>query len=288
MFIGRTRFSLYSPNSGAWVASNGSRLSEPEYLDYLYSPQRMDPRCEIFFNITLPMLAIASEGLLFRHIVSYSAIMPTQYQAQLEEAAARFPFLVLDRVDAGADGADVARLARDIMRAAGLPATTVFGSMRLDDDDALSADYFEQMAPYVTQAHVGFVVSLGRGVTALYEDGQLYYARDAVFPLHSKGHLSVCRFDGSGDLQAPLSAPHNWADRFNPVILDSREFSHLWVRSVTQDTALYQHGRGEGAQLARIRVDMDQYPALSVPVDAVFPVLAGKIYTASGPASVTR
>lgn len=279
--VGHTRFSVYSPDSGAWVASNGSKLTTEEYLEHLFSDERMEPRADIFFNYTLPMLELASKGHIFKHIVSYSDVLPDKYQAQMENAAARMPFLVLDKVAAGAGTANLHRVARQMTADAGLPATTPFGSMRLDDDDVLSADYFDQAAPYITEANVGSVVSLSRGVTALYEEGEFYYARDAVYPMHSKGHLSVCRFDETGTLRLPVSAPHNKSDRANPVILDSRKFSHLWVRSVSQDTSLYQLEQGRFGQIKRIYEDMDSYPELTSNIDDVFPLLADKIHSAS-------
>ncbi|WP_367645854.1 glycosyltransferase [Paenarthrobacter ureafaciens] len=280
VFIGHTRFSVHSPQSGAWVASNGSKMTEAEYLEHLFSDERMEPRADVFFNYTLPMLALAAKGnYAYKHIVSYSDILPAKYQAQMEAAAERFPFLVLDKISTGGSGLNVAKTARALMAEQGLPLTSVFGSMRLDDDDILSADYFEQMAQYLTEAHVGYVVSLARGITALYEGGQFYYARDAVYPLHSKGHLSICQYDAAGNLLTPVGSSHNRSDRVNPVILDSRKFSHIWVRSVTQDTALYQLEQGRDGQLKRIYQDMESYPALSEMWEDAFPQVAGHMHT---------
>lgn len=286
LFIGHTRFSLFSPESGAWIASNGSKFRTVEdYRDYLFSAERMDPRCEIFFNYTLPMLAIASEEYVFGHVVSFSDTLPDRYQTRLSEAAKNFPFLILDRVEAGGGMMNVARAARRLMASAGMPLTTVYGSLRLDDDDILSADYFEQMARHITLDKVGHVISLSRGVTAMHAGGRFYYARDAVLPLHSKGHLGVCRFDEAGNFHAPVGGPHNEADKVNPVIIDGSKFSHIWVRSTTQDTSLYQLGKSKADMLDRIYIDMNQYPVLEADVDKAFPALAGLLYTEKPPAA---
>jgi hypothetical protein len=280
VFVGHTRFSVFLPNSGAWVASNGSKMTEREYLEHLYSDERMEPRADIFFNYTLPMLAEASQDrFAFRHIASYSSNMPEKYKRQMQEAAERFPFLVLDEIpESGVGGLNIHKAARSILIDEGLPRTTPFGSLRLDDDDILSADYFDQMAQYITEAHVGYVVTLARGITAVYEDGQFYFARDAVFPLHSKGHMSICRYDEAGNILAPVGTAHNRSDRFNPVILDSRKFSHIWVRSISQDTALHQVEQGREGQLKRIYQDMETYPALTEAFEEAFPLIAGRIH----------
>lgn len=281
VFIGHTRFSVYSPNSGAWVASNGSKMTDREYLEHLYSDERMEPRADIFFNYTLPMLSHAAQGKhAFRHLVTYSGLMPEKYKRQLQEAAREYKFLLLDELPAsGLGGQNVHKAARSILIQEKLPRTTPFGSLRLDDDDILSADYFDQMAQYITEAHVGYVVTLARGITALYEGGQFYFARDAVFPLHSKGHLSICRYDEAGVLHTPVGTAHNRSDRVNPVILDSRKFSHIWVRSVSQDTALHQVEQGRDGQLARIYRDMENYPAVNELWEDSFPHVAGRLHS---------
>lgn len=282
VFIGHTRFSVFMPNSGAWVASNGSKMTEREYLEHLYSDERMEPRADIFFNYTLPMLATAAArgNFAFRHIVTYSGRMPQKYVRRIHDAARQYKFLLLDELPAsGLGGLNVHKAARSILINEGLPRTTPFGSLRLDDDDILSADYFEQMAQYINEAHVGYVVTLARGITALYEDGEFYFARDAVFPLHSKGHLSICQYDDKGNLTTPVGAAHNRSDRVNPVILDSRKFSHLWVRSVSQDTALHQVEQGREGQLKRIYQDMETYPALNEMWEDAFPQVAGHMHT---------
>jgi hypothetical protein len=198
----------------------------------------------------------------------------------MQEAGRRFPFLLLDEIPAsGVGGLNMHKAARSILIREGLPRTTPFGALRLDDDDILSADYFEQMAQYISEAHVGYVVTLARGITALYENGQFYFARDAVFPLHSKGHLGICRYDEKGNLITPVGTAHNRSDRVNPVILDSRKFSHIWVRSVSQDTALHQVEQGREGQLKRIYQDMETYPTLNEMWEDSFPQVAGQMHT---------
>src|SRR5699024_123586 len=98
MFIGQTRFSLFMPGSSAWRASDNTRFrSESEYLEYLYSEERLEARAKLFFDFSLPQLADAARGYDVTHLVSYSDSLPAKYQRQLEEAAAGYDFLQLDR-----------------------------------------------------------------------------------------------------------------------------------------------------------------------------------------------
>lgn len=276
MFVGATRFSLYQPNSDLWLASNGTKISPDEYLEFLYDDARMAPRCDIFLTCTLPMLALAAEGHDVRHVVSFSDNLPEKYRSQLVAAAKQFDFLVLDEVPVGESSLDLPQFGREYSRRLGVEGQP-YGQYRLDDDDVLSRDYFDQMVPHITPEHVGWVVTLGKGVTAIYSDGKFYFAKEAVLPLHSKGHLAVVQWSGS-EFLTPPTVPHNSSDRHNPVILDSREFSHLWVRSTTQDGALHQLGVDEHEQTVRIQNKLGRLPGVRQSrLDEIFPVLAGRL-----------
>lgn len=275
MIVGHTRFSLYAPASGAWVASRNSTFaSADEYQRYLFSDDRLEPRADIFLNFTVPMLERASHGHDFIHVVSYSDCLPKVYKDRLRVAADSSAILLLDEVAEGSRPQNVARTARKWMTAHDMDETSPFGVMRLDDDDILSIDYFDQMAPYITSSHVGYVVSLARGITAFYDDGRYYYARESVYPLHSKGHLSVCAWDAKTNLHSPVKSAHTHSDQHNPVILDSRRISYLWTRAAIQDGSLLGTGSVE-----RIYREMSVYPEAAQDFARTFPILRGLIGT---------
>lgn len=276
MFIGSTRFSLYQPNSDSWLASNGTKISPEDYLGYLYDEARMAPRMDIFLTCTLPMLALAKEGHDLRHVVSFSENLPERYRSELVAAAQRFDFVVLDEVALGGSSLDLPQLGLRFSKQLGREGQP-YGQYRLDDDDVLSVDYFDQMTPYITQEHVGWVVTLAKGATAIYRAGKFYFAKEAILPMHSKGHLAVVQWSGSQFRTAPV-VPHNAADRYSPVILDSREFSHLWVRSTTQDGALHQLDEQEDEMIVKIQNKLGRMPAVGQDrLDQIFPLLVGRL-----------
>lgn len=287
-FIGHTRFSLLNPHSPNWLASNGSRFRTPEeYQDYLYSPERLDIRCEIFFDLSLPQLQRSSEGLDYRHIVSYSDTLPAPYQERLENAERDFDFLVLDRHSGGASTNSLRTVASGMYGpngSAGGPGTP-FGLFRLDDDDLVSADYFQQMSTYITSANVGMQVSLGTGVTALFDGGRFYNPRVCHHPMLAIGLTSICTFSEDGTLLRPVDAPHNRSDRFNPVILDSRSISYLWVRHGTQDTSLRGAEKDPAEELTGTLQDMARFPRLQslTEVEQSFPLGATRFSNAPSP-----
>ena len=270
LFIGHTRFSLFEPNSGAWVASNNSRFAnEDDYRRYLFSDERLGLRAQIFIDYSLPILALASTGHSYYHVVSYSEELPTKYEKILEDAARRYPFLVLNKYVGGHCKSNTHHVAARLYnpetgdRARGEP----IGLFRLDDDDLLSVEFFNRMATHIRPDNVGYQVTFARGVTALYKNGAFENMRESYHPMNSMGLLSIGRVTSTGQFELPREVAHNKSDRANPVILDSRHIGYLWVRHETQDTTLLFDGP------SRTLDEMNRFPALPKDVDlpALFP-----------------
>ncbi|MDQ0095935.1 glycosyltransferase [Paeniglutamicibacter psychrophenolicus] len=288
LFIGQTRFSVYSPKSGAWKASNGSRFrSEPEYREYLFSDERLAGRSAIFFNLSLPQLAAASKGHGVRHLISYSEYLPEKYQDRLREAAAAHNFLILDKQVAG----QAPKTVESVARASMFSETTAdpyqpFGVYRLDDDDLLPINYFDLNARYVKSEFVGMQVSLGTGITAIYMEGKFYNARRSYHPMLGIGYMSIQNFSGDGTLNSPPAVMHNTADRHYPVVMDSKRLGYVWTRHIEQDTSLGLVASPEGDITDSIRNHINQHPAVTDlnELHESFPVLEGLI-TASADAN---
>lgn len=262
LFIGHTRFSLFDPNSTSWVASNGSKFSTiDEYRDYLFSDERLDTRANIFINYSLPILELASDGYEYYHVVSYSDSLPERFEAKLLAASARYPFLILDKHVNGKGKINLDILARQKLSLRGRGGE-IYGHFRLDDDDLLSVNFFRQSSKYMSDAFVGFVVSYGAGLTAIFNDGNFYYAHHAYSPLNSMGQLRICSVGENQVHRTPTLSSHNRVDRFNPVILDSQEISYLWVRHLGQDTSL-NSGRGRFTELSNIARELQRMPVIS-------------------------
>ena len=282
LFIGHTRFSLYNPESVAWVASNGSKFStNEEYIEYLFSEARLKPRFEIFVGESLPQLALASKNFDYYHVVSYSEHLPKSFEDILIEASDTYPFLILDKHIDGKSSVNPHGLARSLYFGGSRTDDVgeAFGLFRLDDDDLISVDFFRQVSAYVTKANVGMLVSLGRGVTAVYDDGLYYAARESFRPLIAIGLLSVCSFESDGTLNLPVEVSHHLSDRSNAVIIDSRRIGYLWSRHITQDTALSYKDQGETDPRKRVLADISHLPKVSWQTDlsASFPFLGSRI-----------
>lgn len=284
-FVGHTKFSVYSPQSGAWKASNGSRFkTERDYRNYLFSDERLSNRIDIFINYSLPQLALASQGHHVAHLISYSELLPTKYEEMLQRAAEQYSFIVLERQQSGVPHIVLEDLCRQTLKGSSDPQQP-FGIFRLDDDDLLPADYFEQNVPYIRSEFVGMQISLGEGISAIYQDGQFFNARKVYHPMLSIGYMSVHRFDADGIMSKIPAVPHSKSDRHYPVIMDSRRIGFFWTRHTEQDTVLGLVESDAQSRVESLKRHMNTHPAAHdiEEVLEAFPTLRDKITSASDP-----
>ena len=254
-FFGQTRYSLYIPDSGAWRASSAGGQGIGEYQDYLYAPERLEFRDKIFTEFTVPALADAAEKHDVWHIVSYSESLPEKYVESLKRTADKFPFLVLQELaDGVGDWGPSERIIKEKMASGG-----VFGRYRLDDDDVLSKHYFDLVERFVKPEYVGMVVSLPRGIEAIYSNGHYFNFREAHVPMNSMGMLYVSELSEQGTIRAPRAGAHDKADRLAPVIMDASEIGYLRTNHGGQDNLLRHQAEIVSDRLV---TNMDKFPAV--------------------------
>lgn len=281
MFVGHTRFSLFVPDSASWRASNEQTgFSEDEYRDYLYGDARLSLRTDIFLNHTVPTLAKGAEGFDVKHVVSFSESLPEKFKEQLQEASNKFDVLHLDELPDGDSGWTAVRRC---VQAAGIKGT--FGRYRLDDDDVLSAHYFQTTAPYIKPEFEGMLVSMPLGIEAVYADGQFFHLREAHTPMNSMGLMSICSVKENGTVEEPQSGPHDKSDRYAPVILDASQVGYLRAIHAGQDNAMRHE---PGVVMARLMENMAAFPPFTdvAALEAAFPTVAKQMQSTNTPLSI--
>lgn len=270
-FLGQTRYSLFIPDSGAWRASSAAGRGKDAYRDYLYAPERLDFRDKVFTEFTVPALAEAADKYDVWHIVSYSESLPEKYAESLKRTAEKFPFLILQELPDGVgDWGPSERIIKEKLTPG------VFGRYRLDDDDLLSKHYFDVAARFVKSEFVGMVVSLPRGIEAIYSNGHYFNFREAHVPMNSMGMLYVSELSSEGSLRVPRAGAHDKADRLAPVIMDASKIGYLRTNHGGQDNML-RHQTGLVSD--RLVANMDKFPAVPS-IDLIrenFPSIAHKV-----------
>lgn len=274
VFVGSTRFSIFQPTSKAWrLTSLSGGESEKELLSRLYAPERMEPRLDIFLNYSLPILSAAANSHSLKHIIHISEEMPLRYRELLQDAASQHDFLVLNMHRRGiSDGAvpGAHMLAKEMVGGDG-----TYGIFRLDDDDLLSADYFDKAQTYIRPDFAGMRLSFATGLTGIYEGGRFSEVRQCYKPMIAIGLMNICARVGDKTVIQPPDVPHIISDRHGPVILDSREPMYFWTRHLAQDTNVGQSVSGNEF----LKQELKEYPRLEneLALSAKFPELANAV-----------
>ncbi|WP_346924510.1 glycosyltransferase [Rothia sp. (in: high G+C Gram-positive bacteria)] len=233
-FIGVTRFSLFIPGSPNWNLSSSTTVEE--YMQKLYSSERLDSRINIFVNISLPQIEKASKGHNVRHIVQYSSHLPEKYKLQLEDAKNKYNFLELFCNDSADHHSNIINtVAKDISRNYSSD-EVLYAWYRVDDDDLLGTRFFEMASQYIQSEHAGYCLSFGSGYTAFYNEGKIWDIRECYRPKTSVGQLYISKYTKSTDsfIEAPRQN-HTQVDKWAPTIIDSRYPNFITMLHENQD-----------------------------------------------------
>lgn len=284
VFVGRTRFSVFTPGSNAWHASRGGyHKSEQEYLDYLYSGERLSMRWGIFSELSLPQLELMSYDNDLIHVVQFSSQLPAEYREKLVDLTDRYSFVVLDQVDDTASLQWQSRLLELVRDRKSDVTTTKFGFFRLDDDDVLPVSFLTRAAEHMEHLPWGYAISFGSGLSIFRAGAEMINPRLAYSPLNAQGQMYVGQIDHiTGHVSLGRTGRDRDIDKLQPTVLDSRDIGFLQFRSANQDTLL--HFKGIDVY-RRAMAYMEQHPVVEnelLPGDE-FPALREEFMRMSGP-----
>lgn len=260
-----TRFSIFDYGSSAWKAARTSTNSV-EYADHLFSPERLSFRLEVFANFWLPAVtgAAAATPTPVKHVVYLSEQLPKNWKKKLR--ALPLPsFIDLVAVSS-------LREAKDHfggLKRKALGEGLLVASYTLDDDDIVGANFFANLDAHATADNVGKVISLSRGIQAVYQSGKFWVARDLFAPFIAIGHAKVEKLPDESEIEGAERANqgsawprtnvqgggHKASATRNPTIVDGRFLNWLNVRSETQDTGFGVEGRDWAKVIRRVKAE---------------------------------
>lgn len=241
MFIAVTRFSLFTPNSSAWIIAKNANNKEAinEYKTKLYNEERLNFRINFIKKVTLPLLEEASKGHSFLHIIEYSDNLPLKYIKELKELSSKYTFLQLNEYNTDCIPKFTPQeMAIKHLNLQKVEKDRMIGIFILDDDDCLSLNYFNIMSKYLKTPYYGFTISLGLGVTGIFDQSQsITHITESYYPKVNIGlmRVGVYRKDSNKIIFAKIKS-HMKVDKETPTILDSRVISYFWSRHNNQDT----------------------------------------------------
>ena len=116
-------------------------------------------------------------------------------------------------------------------------------SYRLDDDDIAGPNFFRNFRLHAIPQNLGKVISLSRGVGAVYQDSEFRSARDCFVPFTAIGLAELTSADGPPQAEAwlprpkPMPGGHKKIATRLPVVEDGRFLNWIRVFSDSQDTS---------------------------------------------------
>lgn len=190
-YFGVTRFSIYRPRNNDWEISKEDELC---YQEKLFADDRLRSRIDLFANIALPIYERFSETYDYQHLLLYSEELPFSYKQELFSLKRKYDFLDLIEVppvvNPFSHALDCISNKLERMGYHGL-----FCWFRIDDDDFLPANFLDMLKIYVSDNHVGFCISFGKGISAIYLGGVYRNLREVYWPKFSAGQAFVGNFD---------------------------------------------------------------------------------------------
>lgn len=233
-----TRFSEIRSNAaGVYKAGAGTH---EDYIARILDPARLKLRMTLFKNILLPSFVSQLPKLdvsTFRWVITTSQELPRGIRNELEQAIAPYPWAEI-RVNA-----NIIEITKNFLdEDKGGPAQN-FASVRIDDDDAVSKEFFNKLSRYDSENFVNHVVSFPSGYSGWFdpESETIAGVVNTYHPMNSIGLAYIGRYDGEKIVSLKASiyevGSHNKADRMHPVIIDSRQNMYFRTIHKSQDTS---------------------------------------------------
>jgi hypothetical protein len=148
--VGITRFSVVGAPH-LFAATTGRSQDEADRI--IFAPERMRTRFQLFETLALPSIdAIAKRYVRFRYLILISNALPSFWQARLAAITSHRPWCRILRL-----AREESLNARARQAAADFANGAPLFSFRIDDDDALSANYLDAL---VAHADIGSPVAL--------------------------------------------------------------------------------------------------------------------------------
>lgn len=230
-----TRFSLFNKNIlGSW------RLSRIEDVESaradLLDHGRLETRCNIFFNYTLPCIDRAvKQGYNIRHIVMYYSELPLWVIEKFHIAKNQYTWLkpiAIGYDDDVPEYSEIRTITKEASQLSSVDLLPVAG-IRLDDDDMLGPKFFKQLELYLKPEFKGFCISFPNGVIALWEQEfvrfSAFYKEKVTMGLSQISIYDVKKHSFTNPYLMPPGT-HTRVDEKAPTILDSRN-GPLYLRT---------------------------------------------------------
>lgn len=233
------RYSLLLEDLKGWLIS---RTDIETYKKTLFDNERLKERLNLFLNLTLPSLVnqkLINERIEGTNIHSFQVILvtsedlPDSHKVEIDNIASQYSWLSIKYIPS--TGVRITSVITNYIEKlySEVKKPILYSSIRLDDDDALSVDFLDQLKSYVKEENIGRAITFPNGYYAVY-DNELKCFKSICDMFHPKlalGLAFVNKYDERGyadEIKTIYGAGnHIRIDRRVPVISDGRLPSYI-------------------------------------------------------------
>ncbi|MGM8871253.1 glycosyltransferase [Psychrobacter sp. 2Y5] len=236
------RFSVLIEGTGSW---NIADKNIETYKKKLFNPIRLEQHLNLFKKITIPSLLNQTKSLdseWLKVVIITSESLPVWCKEQLEKLVEEYDWLYIDYIPE--KGRSLVQFVYDDLKDS--KENILVSTIRLDDDDALSNNFFEEMDLYFKKENVGFCLSFGSGYAGFYDFKSDNYEKlvEYYYPKLALGlsYFNIYSAKKNSFVISKIKTVYNTyrhtqVDLKSPTIIDSRK--NMFIRTMydTSDSA---------------------------------------------------
>lgn len=231
------RYSVLTESKDSWVI--GRDADTEQYKEKLFSHERLTLHQELFLNVTLPSLRKMNSSNT-TVLVFTSDELPSPFIDNLNKAVKEddnIKIITLPR-----SGRVIVQMHTHLLsELVNFDSDTVYATVRLDDDDALSKDFYHGLNKYLNKEFVGYAVSFPRGIAGIYENGGYSGFYEINQPKIALGLSFINFFKKDNDVKSPVSVfglgNHTKIDEKHFLVIDNCK--PMYIRTVHGQSDAY-------------------------------------------------
>lgn len=184
-------YSVLTKGTGWQISKN---ISFEDYKSKLFSPERLAYREMLFKNITLPSLTNLPQNSTV--LIFVSDEMPVDFRKRI--ASITDSYSNIKFVDVGADDNVFVKIGQVVMaNVVELGGDVLYSSIRLDDDDAISRNFFKKLDKYLKREFAGVCISFSSGVGIILENNRVQSVHIKKYPKIAIGLTWINFYDSA-------------------------------------------------------------------------------------------
>jgi len=197
----------------------------------LFARERLEQRGFLFENFTLPSIeSNLRDWCDLRLIVFTSESLPDWHLEFLYSLKEKYPFIEIHLLGTQPDCLSL--VAKEIIKKS-VKSNEVYGTFRIDDDDAISNQFVDDLKPYLKQSYVGITISFPKGYSGFFDSNKktLTTYGETYVPMTALGlcYIANTEMKYKHIFDLPTKGGHKTTDRVTPVLLLSNKHSYLRI-----------------------------------------------------------